>query len=112
MTAMPTTPPLACSFQALHARHWCCINSCACHEVAARQQAVLPRRRVAASVSLALHSMPRYQEGDFVLTGLVGAAVFASACRLRLLGRGLVSKAATTTARSYLMDNIPDLKLD
>lgn len=31
---------------------------------------------------------------------------------LRLLGRGLVSKAATSTARSYLLENVPDLKLD
>lgn len=32
--------------------------------------------------------------------------------QLRLLGRGLVSKAATTTARSYLLSTIPDLKID
>jgi hypothetical protein len=38
--------------------------------------------------------------------------VVLSRCRLRLLGRGLVSKAAATTARSYLLEKVPDLKLD
>jgi hypothetical protein len=31
---------------------------------------------------------------------------------LRLLGRAPVSKAATTTAKGYLLSHIPDLKLD
>lgn len=60
----------------------------------------------------ARHHGPACSEGSRVLSHLVYAVCRPFRRRLRLLGRGLVSRAATTTARGYLLEHIPNLKID